>query len=173
MTDPRYPVGPLTHKAAYSPDERAAMIQTIQDAPATMRAAVAGLTDAQLDTPYRDGGWTVRQVVHHVPDSHINAYTRMKLALTEDAPTIKPYDEAGWAQLADSSLPIDVSLTLLEALHARWTVLLRAIPDTGWTRTFNHPDNGCTTLEQALATYDWHSRHHVAHVAALRAKMGW
>ena len=173
MTDPRYPVGPLTHKAAYSSDERAAMIQIIQDAPAMMRRAVAGLTDAQLDTPYRDGGWTVRQVVHHVPDSHINAYTRMKLALTEDAPTIKPYDEAGWARLADSNLPTDVSLTLLEALHTRWTVLLRSITEDGWARAFNHPDNGLTTLEQALATYEWHSRHHVAHVTALREKMGW
>lgn len=173
MTDPRYPVGPLTRQPSYSLEERAAMIQIIQDAPAMMRGAVHRLTDAQLDTPYRDGGWTVRQVVHHVPDSHLNAYTRFKLALTEDAPTIKPYDEDAWAKLPDSSLPIDVSLTLLEALHVRWTVLLNAIPDQDWKRSFNHPDNGPTTLEQALATYDWHSRHHVAHITALRQRMGW
>lgn len=173
VTDPRYPVGPLEHKASYSSTERAAFIQIIRDAPTMMRQAVAGLSDAQLDTPYRDGGWTVRQVVHHLPDSHINAYTRMKLALTEDTPTIKPYDEAAWARLSDSRLPIEVSLTLLEALHARWTVLLQSIPDQGWKRRFNHPDNGPTTLEQSLATYEWHSRHHVAHITKLRARMNW
>ncbi len=173
MTDPRYPVGPLEKHAAYSGEERTAFIQTIQDAPERMRRAVAGLTDAQLDTPYREGGWTVRQLVHHVPDSHLNAYTRFKLALTEDAPTIKPYDEKGWANLPDSKLPIDVSLTMLTALHSRWTVLLRSMTDSDWKRAFNHPDNGLTTLEQALATYEWHSRHHVAHVTALCERMNW
>ncbi len=173
MTDPRYPVGPLEKHAAYSSEERTAFIQTIQDAPEHMRQSVAGLTDAQLDTPYREGGWTVRQLVHHVPDSHLNAYTRFKLALTEDTPTIKPYDEAAWANLPDSKLPIDVSLTMLTALHSRWTVLLRSMTDGDWKRTLNHPDNGLTTLEQALATYEWHSRHHVAHITALRERMNW
>jgi hypothetical protein len=173
MTDPRYPVGPLEKQAVYSSDQRSAFIQIIQDAPEMMSRAVDGLTDAQLDTPYRQGGWTVRQLVHHVPDSHLNAYTRFKLALTEDMPTIKPYDEAEWAKLPDSSLGVDVSLTMLTALHERWVVLLRSIPDGDWKRVFNHPDNGHTTLEQALATYEWHSRHHVAHITTLRERMNW
>ena len=139
-----------------------------------MREAVAGLTEAQLDTPYRPGGWTVRQVVHHVPDSHINSYVRFKLALTEDAPVIKPYDEARWATLADATTtPIEVSLTLLESLHARWVRLLEGMTAAEFLRAFNHPESGVVRLDQNLALYSWHSRHHVAHILRLRERMGW
>jgi hypothetical protein len=173
MTDPRYPVGAFERQAAYSSAERAASIQVIEEAPARLRQAVVGLTDAQLDTSYRDGGWTVRQVVHHLPDSHQNAYTRFKLALTEDAPIIKPYLEQEWAKLPDAGLPVDVSLRLLEALHTRWVVLLRGMNDTDFARTYRHPESGLVRLDQALALYDWHSRNHTAHVTRLRERMGW
>jgi hypothetical protein len=139
-----------------------------------MRAAVAGLSETQLDTPYRPGGWTVRQLVHHVPDSHLNALVRFKLALTEDVPTIKPYDEARWATLADySSTPPEVSLTLLEALHDRWMRVLESMTEADFARTFRHPEIGTMSLGSYLAGYSWHSRHHVAHITSLRARMGW
>jgi hypothetical protein len=139
-----------------------------------MRAAVAGLTTAQLDTAYRPGGWTVRQVVHHVPDSHLNAYVRFKLALTENAPTIKPYDEAAWARLPDTaSTPIEVSLDLLESLHARWVRLLEAMTDSDFARQFHHPESGTMRLDTYLSGYAWHCRHHLAHITQLRARMGW
>lgn len=150
------------------------MIDVIAAAPLRMREAVAGLDAAQLDTPYREGGWTVRQVVHHVPDSHMNAYVRVKLALTEDEPTIKPYEEAAWAQLPDSRItPVEVSLALLEALHTRWVDLLRAMDGADFKRSFRHPEHGAVTLDWLVGMYAWHSRHHVAHITSLRERMGW
>jgi len=149
-------------------------IDEIAAAPAQLRAAVVGLTDDQLDTPYRPGGWTVRQVVHHVPESHMNAYVRIKLALTEDQPTIKPYDEALWAELPDvGDTPIEVSLELLDSLHDRWVRLLRLLSEQQWTRTFRHPEMGLMTVEKTLALYAWHGKHHVAHITSLRERNGW
>jgi hypothetical protein len=168
MLDPRYPIGQFVVQESYSSADREGFIRTLEQLPAQFRTALGGLNAERLDTPYRDGGWTLRQVAHHVPDSHLNGYTRFKLALTEDAPTIKPYDEEAWANLPDSSLPIQVSLQLLEGLHARWVALLRNVPDAAWSRTFNHPVNGFLRLDTALALYDWHSRHHLGHVVNLR-----
>ena len=155
------------------PGERRAAIAQIRAAPSQFRAALEGLDERQLDTPYRPGGWTLRQVAHHVPDSHLNAYIRCKLALTEDAPTIKPYDQAAWARLPDSQLCIDVSLRLLDAVHERWVVLLDALSESEWERTFVHPEVGLTRLDQLAALYSWHGRHHTAHVTSLRERMGW
>jgi uncharacterized damage-inducible protein DinB len=139
-----------------------------------LRAAVRGLSETQLDTEYRPGGWTVRQVVHHMPDSHLNSYVRFKLALTEDEPTIKPYAEDRWAELADSkATPVEVSLTLLDSLHDRWVRLLRPLGEEEWKRTFRHPSLGPMTLEKTLALYAWHGRHHVAHITELRKRMSW
>ena len=140
--------------------------------PARIHEAVAGLNDAQLDTPYRPGGWTVRQVVHHVADSHMNGYIRVKLALTEDVPTIKTYEEAAWAELADSRADVDVSLALLDALHTRWVLLLRSLSEADYERTFNHPEWGLMTLGTLLRLYEWHGRHHVAHITRMRERMG-
>ncbi len=175
MSDLSYPIGKFQPQFELTPDERRARIDEIAAAPARMRDAVRGLDDEQLDTPYREGGWTVRQVVHHVPDSHLNAYCRFKLALTEDSPTIRPYDEARWAELSDSrDTPIEVSLTLLESLHARWVGLLRSLKDDDFRRTFRHPEHaGTPTLDWLLALYGWHSRHHVAHITSLRERKGW
>lgn len=155
------------------PGERAAWIRQMADAPAALRSAVAGLSDAQLDTPYREGGWTVRQVVHHLPDSHLNAYVRMKLALTEDHPTIKPYHEARWAELPDSRAPLEVSLALFERLHERWVLLWESLDQEQFARTLVHPEIGVVRLDQMLASYAWHGRHHTAHITSLRARMGW
>ena len=172
--DPRFPVGRYRVEGEISERQREEWIEQIAETPARMREAVRGLTDAQLDTPYRDGGWTVRQVVHHVPDSHMNAYTRFKLGLTEDEPTIKPYDEAGWALLGDvAATPPEVSLALLDHLHVRWVNVLRAIAPDGWARTIVHPENGRMRLDFMLGMYAWHGRHHVAHVTRLRDRMGW
>ena len=172
--DPRYPIGDWIRRDVLTPAERLVMIDEIAGCPTAMRAAVAGLDEAQLDTPYRDGGWTVRQVVHHVPDSHLNAYIRFKLGLTEERPTIKPYDESAWAKLPDSkSTPIATSLTLLESLHDRWVGLLRSMSDADFTRTLNHPERGEMTLDAMLTMYAWHSRHHVAHITTLAARQGW
>jgi uncharacterized damage-inducible protein DinB len=174
MTDLRYPIGPFVAPDALTPAERAAAIERIAAAPAALRRAVAGLGLAQLDAPYRDGGWTVRQVVHHVPDSHMNAYIRFKLGLTEERPTIKPYDQERWAQLPDTAVvPVDVSLTLLEALHVRWVALLRGMSAADFARTFVHPEMGTLSLDQTLALYAWHGEHHTAHVTTLRARRGW
>jgi len=174
MRDPRYPIGKFSFPASVSLSDLAGFIADIEQAPAALRAAVAGLSAEQLDTPYRDGGWTVRQVTHHVPDSHMNAYVRYKLALTEDEPTIKPYAEDRWAQLADTqATPIEVSLTLLESLHERWAQLLHALRPEDWKRQFRHPDIGVVSLEKNLALYAWHSKHHVAHVTELKKRMGW
>jgi hypothetical protein len=174
MSDPRYPVGKFHYESSLSPEQQQAFLDEIAKTPVNLRAAVQGLSDAQIDTPYRPGGWTVRQVVHHVPDSHLNSYVRFKLALTEDAPTIKPYAEDRWAELADSkATPIEVSLTLLDSLHDRWVRLLRSLTPEQWKRTFRHPDLGSMTLEKTLALYAWYGRHHVAHVTELRKRMSW
>ena len=170
----RYPIGRFSPPASSVPGIRAAQIQTVRLLPERLRAAVAGLDDARLDTPYRDGGWTVRQVVHHLADSHAVAYIRCKHALTEDWPTLRPYDEAAWAELADSrSLPVDVSLAIIEGLHARWVALLESLGEEGFQKGYNHPQRGRENLAKALAMYDWHSRHHTAHITGLRARQGW
>jgi DinB superfamily len=173
MNDPRYPVGKFSYSGPPSAEQKREYLDNIEQTPARMRAAVSGLTDAQLNTPYREGGWTVRQVVHHVPDSHMNSYIRFKLALTEEGPTIKPYLEDRWAELPDSQQPIEVSLVMLESLHRRWMVILRNLGEADWKRTFSHPELGPMTLEKNLALYSWHGRHHVAHITSLREKMGW
>jgi hypothetical protein len=172
--DLRYPVGPFRRPEHLDASQRRRAIDTIAATPAKLRAAVKGLTDAQLDTPYRPGGWTVRQVVHHVPDSHLNAYVRFKLALTENEPTIKPYEEARWAELADSrETPIETSLVLLERLHERWVILLRSMSDEDFARRYHHPETGVQRLDQVLALYEWHGPHHVGHITSLRERMGW
>ena len=173
LDDFRYPIGRFALPASSLPGIRSAQIQTLRLLPAKLRIAVAGLNDAQLDTPYREGGWTVRQVVHHLADSHAMAYTRAKLALTEDWPTINPYEEAAWAKLADSRLPVEVSLALIEALHGRWVTLLESLSDDDFRKGYNHPQRGQETLVKMLAMYDWHSRHHTAHITGLRTRQGW
>ena len=174
MSDPRYPIGKFSFDGTLSDTQRNQYIDDIAKAPAALRAAIKGLSPQQLETPYRDGGWTVRQVVHHVPESHMNAYIRFKLALTEDEPTIKPYMEDRWARLADvESTPVEVSLALMDSLHDRWVRLLRLIKPDEWKRTFRHPEMGVVPLEKNVALYSWHGRHHVAHVTSLREKMGW
>jgi len=177
--DLQYPIGKFDWNRSgegllSSATERDEWLREIERAPEHLRAAVAGLTDSQLNTPYRSGGWTVRQVVHHLADSHMNAYTRFRLALTEDEPPIKPYDEKSWAQLTDArTAPPELSLTLLEAMHARWALLLRSLVPSDFARAIKHPELGRVTLEKYLATYAWHGRHHVAHVSGLRARNGW
>lgn len=162
----RYPAGRFAMPASVTAAERERWIAEIEALPARLRAAVEPLSEAQLDTPYRPGGWTVRQVVHHVPESHMNAYIRFKLALTEDSPTIKPYEESRWAELPDVRLtPIAVSLVLLDALHARWVIVLRNIDEAEWSRTYLHPEgNRIWRLDAVLAQYAWHCRHHLGHV---------
>lgn len=172
-TDERYPVGRFEYAPGDAP-RRTGWIEEIARLPERLRGAVAALGEAQLDTPYRDGGWTVRQVVHHLPDSHANAYIRFKLALTEETPRIKPYDEARWAELPDGRTgPLAPSLSILDGLHARWTVLLRGMGDEDFQRTLEHPEHGVLTLDRLLGMYAWHCRHHVAHITRLRAKRGW
>ena len=172
--DLRYPIGPFKFDGQPSEQQLKQFISEIEQAPARLRAALAGLSEPQLETPYHPGGWTLRQVAHHVPESHMNAYVRMKLALTEDNPTIKPYDEARWAETPDvRGTPIASSLTLLEALHQRWVTLLKALGPTELARTFNHPDSGQWTVGKYAALYSWHGKHHVAHVTSLRERMGW
>ena len=175
MDDLRYPIGSFAFVSDPSPEQRVAWIRWIADAPAQLRQAVSGLSDSQLDTPFRLDGWTLRQVVHHVPDSHLNAYIRFKLALTEDVPTIKPYDEAAWATLSDArDTPIETSLTLLTSLHERWVGLLRAMAPRDYSRTLNHPDwDAPLSLDTLLALYAWHGPHHTAHITRLRERMGW
>jgi hypothetical protein len=172
--DLRYPVGAYVAKTSLTPAERAEAIGQIAEVPKRMREAVAGLTGGQLDTPYRPGGWTVRQVAHHVPDSHMNSYVRLKLALTESEPTIKPYEEQLWAQLPDSrETPIEVSLALLDFLHLRWVILLRALQPADFARRLMHPANGVMTIDNLVHLYAWHGRHHVAHITSLREREGW
>lgn len=166
LDEQRYPVGRAPrNKEPLDRGARTALIAVIEEAPATLRMLVSGLSDRQLDTTYRTGGWTVRQVVHHLADSHMNAYVRMKLAVTESAPVIKTYDEALWAELPEArSAPVAMSLDLLEALHRRWSAFLTALADADFQKTFAHPDWGLVTLDEALGMYAWHCRHHTAHV---------
>ena len=172
--DPRNPIGDFTMPAEVTPTRRQQAIDELASTPAKMRAAVKGLNDPQLDTPYRDGGWTLRQVVHHVPDSHLNAYVRLKLALTEEKPTIKPYDEAAWAKLADSkSTPVEVSLTLLSSVHDRLDRILRSLRPEQFSRILVHPDHGERSVDWLLFLYEWHGKHHTAHITELRKKKGW
>ena len=174
MSDTRYPIGRYEPPTEVNAAARQGFIEQIEQAPAALAAAVDGLDDGQLDTPYREGGWTPRQVVHHVADSHINAYVRFKLALTEPNPTIRPYDQPAWARLPDASrAPVDLSLDILTPLHRRWVEMLRSIDEAGWERTFQHPELGTVALPWNLGLYAWHGRHHTAHITALREKMGW
>jgi len=172
--DPRYPIGPFKFEGRPGEQQLRQFISEIEQAPSRLRAAVDGLSEQQLETPYRPGGWTVRQVAHHVPESHMNAYVRMKLALTEDNPTIKPYDEARWAETPEVvRTPIEVSLTMLDALHERWVTLLKALGPADLARPFNHPESGPWTVGKYVALYAWHGKHHVAHITSLRERMGW
>jgi len=174
MEDLQYPVGKFNPKPAISANERRAMIREIEEAPAHLRRAVEGLDEAQLDTPYRPGGWTVRQVVHHLPDSHLNSYIRFKLAVTEIHPTIKPYEQQLWAELPEAkTAPIEISLRLLESLHERWVLFLRNLTEADFSKTINHPESGVMNLDRVLQLYAWHGRHHVAHIISLRKRMGW
>lgn len=170
----RYPVGEFVTPASITPNDIRTWIHDIAECPTRLRAIVTGLNQEQLETPYRDGGWTVRQLVHHVPDSHMNAYVRTRMALTEDTPTIKPYAESEWAQLDDArTMPIEVSLELLDNLHQRWVRLLDSLHDADFDRAYIHPESGRVTLGLQMALYSWHSRHHVAHIAELRKRRGW
>ncbi len=174
MTDLSYPVGKFHFAGPLGDEQKLAAVDDISRTPANLRAAVTGLSETQLDTPYRPEGWTVRQVVHHMPDSHLNAYVRFKLALTEDEPTIKPYEQGLWAELEDTKeTPIEVSLVLLESLHDRWVRLLRSLSARDWKRNFRHPELGVVSLERNLSLYAWHGRHHVAHITSLREREGW
>jgi hypothetical protein len=170
----QYPVGRFAYPRQSSAQERAQWVRAVAETPARLREAVSGLTEEQLSTPYREGGWMLRQVAHHLPDSHMNSYVRYKMALTEDVPAIQPYDEAAWAKLADSmATPVQVSLDLLEALHARWVRLLESLSDADFARRFHHPEAGTLDLGCYLAGFAWHGRHHVAHITSLRQRMGW
>ncbi len=174
MSDIRYPIGKFSPKPQIDEAERKVLIRQIADAPGQLRDAVKGLADHQLDVPYRDGGWTIRQQVHHLPDSHMNAYTRFKLTVTENNPTIKPYEEQLWAELIDSkSSPIEPSITLLESLHFRWVMFLQSLKSEDFARTMVHPVNGPMNLDRVLQLYAWHGRHHVAHILAQRERMHW
>lgn len=170
----RYPVGKSAMPATVTDAHRQKWIDEIAGTPAALRDAVAGLTDKQLDTPYREGGWTLRQVAHHIPDSHMHAYCRTKYAITENHPTAKPYDENAWAMLADARMPLAPSLAILDGVHTRWVVVLRALKPTDFTRTWFHPENGKTLkVDDLLALYSWHGRHHVAHITSLRQRLRW
>lgn len=173
MTDLRYPIGEFELRGKLSPSDRPLAVRDIEEAPAHLRAAVKGLSDRQLDTRYRPDGWTVRQVVHHLPDSHLNSYIRLKLALTEDVPSIRTYDEAALAELPDAAAPIDGSLALLERLHERWVYLWQRLTAPDWSRRLRHPDLGEMGLDELLAFYAWHGKHHVAHITGLRDREGW
>ena len=172
--DLQYPIGKFQWGGVLTDEQREQLINQIEQAPAQLRQAVAGLTEAQVDTPYRPEGWTVRQVVHHLPDSHMNTYVRFRLALTEDEPTIKPYAQERWATLEDArTAPLELSLSLLESLHGRWALLLRSLRPGDFARAFRHPEIGMVTLDQYLAMAAWHGRHHIAHITSLRERMGW
>jgi uncharacterized damage-inducible protein DinB len=174
MADLQYPIGKFAEDPNVTPEKRRQWIAEIKTAPALFRTAVAGLTDSQLDTPYRDGGWTVRQVVHHMADSHVHNLIRFRLALTQDSPAVSGYDPAKWAELPDAkSGPLDVSLSLFQAIHDRWSLLLNAMSPTDFARTFRRPDGQVVTLDRGLQTYVWHGKHHAAHITGLRERMGW
>ncbi len=171
MNDLRYPVGKFSFDPSVTAQKRQAWVRQIADAPRAIRAAVAGLADRQFDTPYRPDGWTIRQVVHHVPDSHLNAYCRFKFGLTEDEPTVKPYDEGAWALVADTArTPPDVSLALLDALHQRWVVLLESMTESQFARTVRHPEHGTISLDWMLQMYAWHGLHHAGHISGVRER---
>ncbi|MDQ2974268.1 MAG: putative metal-dependent hydrolase [Acidobacteriota bacterium] len=172
--DLRYPIGQFEYQGTLSNELRHELIDQIAATPERMRTAVQGLSEEQLNTPYRPEGWTVRQVVHHVPESHLNSYIRFKLAITEDEPTIKPYFEDRWAKLDDANTaPVELSLNLLDALHERWVWFLRSLNDEDFQRTFRHPELGTVSLDKNVALYAWHGRHHVAHITSLRERRGW
>ena len=171
--DLRYPIGRFDDRGPVTPETRASAISDIAQLPSRLAAAMAGLSGERLDTPYRPGGWTVRELVHHLADSHMNAYVRTKLGLTEQTPTVKPYDQNSWAVLADSRLPIDPSMMILEGVHARWTELWRSLALPQFGLIFQHPELGAVTLDAQLQMYAWHSRHHVAHITTLRQRQGW
>ena len=174
MEDLRYPIGKFSPKDGLGASDYRRLIAEIAEAPALVRKAVEGLDDRQLDSPYRPGGWTVRQVVHHLPDSHMNAYTRFKLGMTEDHPTIKPYKEGRWAELSEArTAPPDLSLAILESLHRRWVLFLESMKPEDFRRTLNHPESGTETLDRMLQLYAWHGKHHTAHITSLRKRMGW
>ena len=172
--DARYPIGKPASWAVVDAGELRSAIRDLAEMPELLRNALDGLEEVELATPYREGGWTVRQLVHHIADSHMNAFLRVRLALTEDQPTIVPYKEKAWAELHDStSAPVEWSLELVESLHARWVMMLQALTEADWKRAFVHPERGSQTVEQATLLYSWHSRHHVAHITHLRAEKGW
>ncbi len=174
MEDLSYPIGKFKAEPEVTDAKRNQFIDDISAAPAALRAAVKGLSKEQLDTPYRPGGWTVRQVVHHLSDSQMNAYIRFRLALTENEPTIKPYEQQLWAELTDAkTADIEMSLKLFEGLHQRWVLLLRSMKPEDFQRKFIHPENGVNVLERTLQMYSWHGKHHVAHITSLRKRMGW
>lgn len=172
--DARYPIGRFQMPESTTAEERTRLIATIEQSPAMLRDVMRGVRPDQLDIAYRDGGWTIRQVVHHIPESHMNAYIRFKLALTEDEPVIKPYDEAAWALVRDTfDTPVEVSISLLDFLHQRWVVLMRGLSETEWQRRFVHPEfQSKQKLEQTLALYAWHSEHHIAHIKQALARSG-
>ncbi len=171
--DLRFPIGKFDKNIEVTPELRKSFIRTIADLPKNLEKSVADLEDKQLDTPYRPEGWTVRQTIHHVADSHLNAYIRFKLALTEDAPTIRPYYEDRWAELADSQMPIGVSMKIIEGVHSRWANFLNAMSDEDFKKLLIHPESGEWTLEKMLGLYDWHSKHHTAHITKLRERENW
>ncbi len=173
VVDARYPIGKFERPEMITPDDRLAAIASLAELPEELRNAVDGMDSARLNTPYREGGWTVRQLVHHIADSHMNAFIRVRLALTEDWPTITTYDENAWAVLHDSTAPVEWSLELIESLHARWVMLLQSLSEEQWMRGFRHPEHGPMSVEMATLVYAWHSRHHVAHITHLRSKEGW
>ena len=174
MEDLRYPIGQYVAPDPVTANDRKGWCDRFAAAPSELRSAVKGLSDKQLDTSYRPGGWSARQVVHHIPDSHTNGYVRFRLALTEDSPTIKPYNEAAWAELPEGKDgPVEPSLTLLEALHRRWMLLLEAMRESDWTRTLHHPEVGKVRLDECFGSYAWHCEHHVAHITRLRQRESW
>jgi uncharacterized damage-inducible protein DinB len=174
MADVQYPIGKFSEDPDVTPEKRQQWIAEVEQAPNGFRRAVAGLTQAQLDTPYREGGWTVRQVIHHMADSHLQSVVRFRLALTEDNPAISGYDPAKWAELPDAKIgPVGVSLALFEAIHGRWLLLLRAMNPVDFRKTFRRPDGQVITLDRLLQTYAWHGKHHAAQITALRERMGW
>ena len=172
--DLRYPIGPFKFGLPVAPEDRPLYLAQLAEAPAKLRAAVAGLSDSQLDTTYRPEGWTVRQVVHHLADAHVNWYIRPKLAITESEPTIKPYDESLWAQLPDARTgPVEPSLMMFEGVHARWVLFLKSLAPEDWSRKFMHPERGLLAVDDVLFTMAWHGRHHTAHITGLRERMAW
>ncbi len=171
--DPRYPIGPFVSSSTITPYDRREAVYTLAQMPELLRESLRHLNAAKIDTPYREGGWTIRQVVHHVADSHSTAFFRVRKALTEDLPTVPGYDEAAFARLADATAPPEWSLNIIEGIHARWVMLLQSLTEDQWQRAFNHTERGPQKLDQATLHYAWHSRHHLAHITNLRAQMNW